>query len=305
MVILPAVALTTSAVLRSATAHVSALKGRVLDVLTLAKPTSADAAVSLVKVVSKLSPLLGNVIEFGAVEFLNKQAEYKKHGIWKRQDPDFPDAIFEGSVHPIPGLEIKAWFPFATEITARFKNSQAYFTDDRIYVCLLAWTLENIVYGRPMIIDVCIVSGKAVAESRDLHYHNPPDYLVVEPEDTKLRTRNLQQTNVNGYKWQDTRERFAEAEHLVKSWGPTGRRYGVTPTHQERIRKLLSTYTYRLDTNFAKMDRIVQAEVESFKTRVLETSVQGLKVGQWSRLFYEEGALKAVLKKRFDIGKEG
>ena len=39
--------------------------------------------------------------------------------------PGFPDTIFIGpNVTPSPGFEIKAWFPLATEITARFKDSQ-------------------------------------------------------------------------------------------------------------------------------------------------------------------------------------
>ena len=45
-------------------------------------------------------------------------------GEWIRQDPGFPDALFKSSIiQPNPGIEIKAWFPFATEITARFKDS--------------------------------------------------------------------------------------------------------------------------------------------------------------------------------------
>ena len=296
--------MTTRKVLDSATRHVAALRGRVLDVLTLSKPASADAAVNLAKVVSKLSPLLGNVIEFSAVEFLNEQKEYRKFGMWKRQDPDFPDAIFEGSVHPRPGLEIKAWFPFATEITARFKNSQTYFAEDSIYVCMLAWTLENLVFGKPMIIDVCIVSGKSVAEARDRHYHKPPDYLVLEPEDTAARTRNLQQTNVNGYKWQDTRQKFRRAEQIVKSWGRDGRNYSALPEYQAKVKGLFSRFRYRLDANFAKMDRIVEAKVESFKSSVMQTSLHGLKVAEWTKLLYNEAALRSSLEERFGIGRE-
>jgi hypothetical protein len=122
---------------------------------------------NLSKVISKLSPLLGNLIEFNIVEFLNDQEEFKNSGEWKRQNPGFPDAIFEGSVIPTPGFEIKAWFPLATEITARFKDSQNHFSEDQTYVCMLAWLPEKIIFGKPRIIDVCVISGKSVAESRD------------------------------------------------------------------------------------------------------------------------------------------
>jgi hypothetical protein len=74
------------------------------------------------KVISKLSPLLGNLIEFNTVEFLNKQKAFSPFGKWKRQDPGFPDTIFSGSIQPTPGLEIKAWFPLATEISDQPQN---------------------------------------------------------------------------------------------------------------------------------------------------------------------------------------
>ena len=263
--------MTVAEVLGSATLHIESLKGRVLDVLALTKPASLDSAVNLIKIISKLSPLLGNVIEFSAVEFLNGQPEYAGVGLWKRQDPDFPDAIFESAIRPAPGLEIKAWFPFATEITARFKISQALFTQDHISVCLLAWTLDDLVFGQPRIIDVCLAPARSVANARDKHYHRPPDYLVLEPEDTSLRTRNLRQTNVNGYKWQDTAEKLKEAELLVKGWGEKGKVYSPSIAYQARLRDLLGRFRYRLDTNFAKMDRIVHVEIEGFKERVLNT----------------------------------
>jgi len=77
-------------ILASASIHLQGLAGHIFDVLTISKPISPDAAVNLSKVVSKLSPLLGNLIEFNTVEFLNDQAEYQGLGEWKRQDPDFP-----------------------------------------------------------------------------------------------------------------------------------------------------------------------------------------------------------------------
>lgn len=110
-------------VLASASLHLQRLAGHVFDVLTISKPISPDAAVNLSKVVSKLSPLLGNLIEFNTVEFLNDQLEYHKLGEWRRQDPGFPDTIFVGpKVIPTPGFEIKAWFPLATEITGPFQR---------------------------------------------------------------------------------------------------------------------------------------------------------------------------------------
>src|SRR3954469_18476113 len=97
----------SKAILASGSLHLQSLAGHVFDLLTIQKPISPDAAVNLAKIISKLSPLLGNLIEFNTVEFLNDQPEYHGLGKWRRQDPGFPDTIFEG-LTPTPGFEIKA-----------------------------------------------------------------------------------------------------------------------------------------------------------------------------------------------------
>ena len=144
----------TLEVIDAASEQLKLLPGHVFDVLSVSKPVSPEAALNLSKVISKLSPLLGNMIEFNTCEFLNEKPEFQKLGKWKRQDPGFPDVIFDGIVKPVPGFEIKAWFPLATEITGRFKDSQNHFLDDRTHVALIAWLPEFLIYGRPKIIGV-------------------------------------------------------------------------------------------------------------------------------------------------------
>lgn len=235
-------------VLQVATEHLHRLPGHVFDVLDVSRPASPEAASNLAKVISKLSPLVGNMIEFNTCDFLNSQEEFRDVGVWKRQDPGFPDTVFISAIEPTPGFEIKAWFPLATEITARFKDSQNHFLRGQTDVAILAWLPEFIIFGRPKIIDLVIVPGMSVAKARDTHYHNPPDYLVLEPEDTSLRTQNLQQTNTNGYKWQsaDSPEKEAElrqeAASLVASWGPDGATYSPDSEYQSRLRQLLGDY---------------------------------------------------------------
>lgn len=293
----------TQTAIKVASKHLAGLRGHVLDLLTISAPVTPAAAVNLAKVVSKLSPILGNLIEFNTVEFLNQQKEFAALGKWKRQDPGFPDAIFEGKITPAPGFEIKAWFPLATEITARFKDSQKHFTKDQTYVVLLAWLPEHLIYGKPAVCDLCIVSGASVAKARDEHYHNPPDYLVVEPNDTSSRTSNLQQTNTNGYKFQGTKEQFAVAERLVKSWGAAGVKYSPSAEYQLRVQELMSKFPYRLDTNFAKTDRIVHTEIEAFKKRVLGSTVHGMTVQEWARLLGsgDESKIAKALRERVKI----
>ena len=191
--------MTHTDILAKAQEALTDLDNHLIDVVDIKKPTSISYAKQLAKVISKLSPLLGNMIEFSTVDLLNEH-DWNNYGEWIRQDPGFPDALFKSDIiMPNPGIEIKAWFPFATEITARFKDSVTMFSQDNIDVALIAWLPEHVIWGKPQIIDVLVVSGRSVAEARDRHYHRPPDYLVFEPEDTKERTANLQQTNTNGY----------------------------------------------------------------------------------------------------------
>lgn len=291
--------MTTAQAIEIAAGHLKGLSGHEFDLLTVAKPVSPEAAVNLAKVISKLSPLLGNLIEFNTCEYLSDKTEFKSIGKWVRQDPGFPDAIFQGDIVPVPGFEVKTWFPLATEITARFKDSQNHFIDDRTYVAMIAWLPELLIYGKPYILDVVVISGASVAKARDDHYHNPPDYLVFEPQDTSARTRNLQQTNTNGMKFQGTATEFAKAEKIVESWGGEGRKYRPTSEYQKLLWELESQFTYRLDTNYAKMDRIVHPQLEAFKTRVLNTKVNGMTVRQWSRILASED--DSYLKKNLEI----
>jgi len=293
----------TQDVINAASVHFLNLKGHTFDVLTVAKPVTSNAAVNLAKVISKLSPLLGNLIEFNTVEILNSKKEFSEHGRWKRQDPGFPDAIFEGKVSPVPGFEIKAWFPMATEITARFKDSQNHFKDDNTYVALLAWLPESLIYGKPQIVSVCVANARSVAQARDAHYHNPPDYLVLEPKDTKTRTKNLQQTNTSGHKFQGNEDEFKKALKIVKRWGKDGLVYRPTPDYQILLRELTSRFNYRLDTNFAKIDRIEHPDIEGFKSEVYKMPVKGMTVLEWGKLFSSEddAAIKEALKRHLQI----
>lgn len=288
--------------------YLRGLVGHEFDVLEVAKPVSPEAAVNLAKIISKLSPLVGNLIEFNSCEYLNDQEGFAGFGKWQRQDPGFPDAIFvSDSVTPTPGFEIKAWLPLATEITARFKNSQNHFAQDQTYVAMLAWLPEFLIFGKPTIVDIVVVSGASVAKARDDHYHKPPAYLVLEPGDTTERTINLQQTNTNGYKFQGTPEQFREAQALVQEWGGNGSFYQPTVAYQTLLRDLMARFPYRLDTNFAKMDRIVHSEIEAFKDRVYGTEFHGHTIGAWNRLLSigDENVIRNELAERFDIRDEG
>lgn len=291
-------------ILNSAKKELTSLDTHLIDVVDIKRPQSITYAKNLAKVVSKLSPLLGNMIEFSTVDLLNSY-NWKDAGHWIRQDPGFPDALFQSDfIFPNPGIEIKAWFPFATEITARFKDSITMFDRDNIDMALIAWLPEHVIWGKPQIIDVLVVSGKSVAKARDLHYHRPPDYLVLEPEDTSSRTANLQQTNTNGYKLQRdkcTAKQLEKVSKFVASWGKNGTHYDYSPEYQHKLRELQAIGIYRLDTNYAKIDRIEHAEIEEFKKKVLNRPFNGKSIKEWGNVLCSkddsllEDALKTIL----------
>lgn len=262
----------------------SKLPGHTFDVINLSKPQTMQEAINLSKIVSKLSPLVGNLIEYKMVDFFNSINELQTLGKWKRQDPGFPDTVFESTISPAPGFEIKAWFPLATEITARFKDSQNFFFADQTNVLLIAWLPEHLLFGRPKVLGVCNVSGKSVAEARDTHYFNPPDYLVLEPEDTSTRTVNLQQTNTNGYKFQGTQKDFEKAQQYLQGLPDFSPVYEPTPEYQAKVRNLVEKFKYRLDTNYAKIDRIEHDDIESFKTEMLDFQFNGLPIKEWAKI---------------------
>lgn len=281
--------MTYKEILIKASEHLHSMQGNYVDVVEVKKPPTIEYADHLTKVVSKLSPLVGNMIEYYVCVELN-QLDWEGFGEWKRQDPGFPDTVFEGSISPTPGIEVKTWFPLATEITARFKDSINHFKFDQTHVALVVWLPEYIIYGKPKIIDVWVDTASSLANARDKHYHRPPDYLVFEPEDTSLRTANLQQTNTNGYKFQGNKALLLEAEELVQSWGKNGKSYSANAKYQKKLRELLRLYPYRLDTNFAKIDRIQHKGLKAFKTEVMKTQIHGHSLSEWTKLLGDKNS---------------
>ncbi|MBM4607288.1 hypothetical protein GS575_33195 [Rhodococcus hoagii] len=47
----------------------------------------------------------------------------------------------------------------------------------------------------------------------------------------------------------------------------------------------MSRLTYRLDTNFAKIDRVANADVEKFKSAILGEIYLGKTFAQWKKIF--------------------
>jgi hypothetical protein len=260
------------------------LAGEAVDTLTV-KSLSAEDAPFLGQIVSKLSPMIGNLLERRIIQILDQSTDDSGHGMhWRRQDPGFPDAMLIDSVGQSTnaGYEVKAWYALSTELTGRFRESQNLLRPRNVRLVIIAWCMSHLVYGVPQILDVLAVPGIEVAASRDNHYHKPPDYLIVEPGDTTARTRNLQQTNVNGYKLQD-QSRLLEAQQIVQKH-PGRLSEPPSAPAQSLAQELMATFPYRLDTNFAKIDRVDNLDIENFKARVLTRTMRGRSMSEWTRV---------------------
>jgi hypothetical protein len=128
------------AVLDNAEEALEGLEGHVVDVVSIRKPNGEDEILGWLLTISKLLPLVGNMLE---VEFVRRfnQLDLPDEWTWERQDPGFPGAGLKGLPGPTPGIEIKAWFPLATEITGRFWESQRRLSesDVRVAAILANW----------------------------------------------------------------------------------------------------------------------------------------------------------------------
>jgi len=263
----------------------SDLTNQRLDTVTVRSLDQKDAPF-LALVVSKLSPILGNLLERHIASMLSNDLmtnDTASRYRWVRQDPEFPDALLVATdgTSTRAGYEVKAWYPLSTEVTGRFRESLNLLAGRDVRLTIVSWMMDRIVYGTPVILDVLLIDARSVAEARDAHYHN---YLIVEPRDTSARTRNLQQTNVNGYKLQEaSAARRAEAEAAVAT-----SRARTAPPHSQEAQALASDlmarFAYRLDTNFAKLDRIDHPTIESFKRAVHNTNIYGRTVLDWSKV---------------------
>lgn len=273
-------------VLNDASSNINSMVDDIFDIINIGEPDSLDYAIFMSHIESKISSIVGNMIEYAMANHLNETSSFRAQGVWKRQDPEFPDNIFvSDQLDEYPGIEVKAWYPLATEITARFKPSQSILSNNNPLLALVAWLPEYILHGRPKIIGVKIIPAMQLAQSRDNHYFDPPSYLVVEPEDTVNRTRNLQQRNVNGFKDQNwTDEEKAKANDFLNTLRFNNHQYSIDPTIHQLTNYLLHHFNYREDTNFAKINRIENPAVTAFKAEIMNKEIFKHPISYWSHI---------------------
>lgn len=278
--------ITESIILDDAKIALQSLIGHKFNVLSISPPSDKEYARFLSKINSKLSSIIGNMIEEKMANHLNKQSNYTNIGEWIRQDPGFPDNIFNSyHLKSTPGIEVKAWLPFSTEITGRFKVSQRLLQNKGpTFLALVAWMPENILHGSPEILDILFEPAMNIAKSRDNHYFKPPQYILNEPIDTSNRTINLQQQNVEGYIFQGDDTQMDEAKKIISRLELDEIVYPPTDNLLMTLESLRKKYNYRLDTNFAKVDRINNEKIKKFKQEVLKLEKFNKPLSYWKNI---------------------
>ena len=226
--------------------------------------------------ISKLSPLISNIIEFDLCHYLNLWNIFDG-GYWERNESSFPDLRFisRQPKNIVQGIEVKAWEVNSTEITCRFRESLLNFKQNNIYVLLFGWRLEEIYKGTPVLLDFWYGQGEKVAYNRDKEYFNPPHNLIIEPYDNNDKNKSLKQTNSIGLIFQGNKEERTEAEKEVDTWLKRHNEkdiiyYKSSLKGQVFLNRLRSKYKYRVDTNFGKMDRFKYDGIDEFKLRIFQ-----------------------------------
>ena len=79
--------------------------------------------------------------------------------------------------------------------------------------------------------------------------------------------------------------------------------YEATPEFQTKIKSFIEKFPYRLDTNYAKIDRIEHEGIERFKNKTLNSVINGKTIKEWARIIGAENSAPLItqLKTHFDI----
>jgi len=242
---------------------------------------------------AKFSSVLSNLLEVHVVDQLN---EYNRiNNVWPgyrwiSQDPYFPDCILvplEGhdpstDTHGVMGIEVKIWYPMATELTGRLNESQATVGLGNSVLLIGAWIPNFIIWGQIETLAVGIFDILDVIRTRDNRWFYPPAALITEPRDTSERTSNLQQTNVSFWEIQSGREL---ASNIVELW-PT-MEYSTEEEMQDRIHDLLNhpNIDYRPENqNRNKIQRIGHSGIREWQLEISQIEICARQLREWFRL---------------------
>jgi len=282
---------------------------RTLNILKVNK-CNEDAVIEFIKNMSKLSSLISVQIETKALKRIN--ATYgdslpdnvgwvvnERIGGEKYPDLAFGDFEFDpGSDWVWPGVEIKAWCPFATAMSGRMMKGQSIMQKYPDQLLLVAWLPEHLLYGKPQVIGTWVGDGLEMAKSRDEYWHDPPRSLILEPDFSPDREAHKQHTNVDRYLWDDSDDKLDEAREMARDLDLLGTTYSYEGDYQRRVRQLYSSFTYKKGTNFRKLNRLHHDPLDTFPERIRQnTTIEGKTLAEWNTHLKNDdaNAFKTVL----------
>lgn len=270
------------------------IDGQTIDVLTVNR-CDEDAVIGFIKNMSKLSSLISVQIEMRAVKRVNSMYNEQlpdnvgwviNERIGGEKYPDLAFADFEftpSSDWVWPGVEIKAWCPFATEMSGRMMKGQSIMQKYPDQLLLVAWLPEHLLYGQPKVIGTWKGDGLDMAKSRDNHWHDPPSSLILEPDFSPERDAHKQHTNVDRYLWDDKDSKEDEARQMADNLNILDTSYSYKDEYQQRVRQLYSSFNYKKGTNFRKLNRLHHQPLDNFPDHIRQnTYIEGKSLAEWN-----------------------
>lgn len=263
-----------------ANVQLASLAGTCIDSIIINSSDPREAPY-LSMLLPRLSPYIGNLLERRVADLLNREV---RHGFrWIHQEQDIPETclLSPGNISTECGFEVKAWHALSSKITSRFRVSTQQLKGRNIRLVIISWMMTKVLFGAPTILDVLSVDAYSVARLRDFNYHNPPENLIIEPEDIQNDGDSLQRNHVNGYRIMEREPEALEAAWAAARSHPDFQAPPGSERAQDFSRMLLEKYEYKLDGKFAKIDWAKHPEVEAFKSNVLRMEPYGCPLKDW------------------------
>jgi hypothetical protein len=217
------------------------------------------------KDLAKASDLVSGVVEDRIPALLNsvRSTTWDEEGTlgdyeWRKFAIGFPDILLVRRSNPSDVLfeiEAKSWYILSSDpLTARFLTSQTVIKDGTLVV-VVAWMLDGVVSGSPVLLRIYVDDARRLARARDEKWTDtaPVDsHRVVDPDNPVGTPRNLLKTQVRG-----------EIRNAAGSWGKDA-------------------------DNFGKLDRLYDDQVKAFRDGVWELPAAGKALKSW-RDFIKRG----------------
>lgn len=201
-----------------------ALEGTTIEDLQL--PLPGD-----LRDLSKAAAMVSGVVEDRIPAMLNqvRAQTWDKDGHYvsfefRRSTIGFPDILLVQRSDPsvvIFEIEAKSWYLLSRDaLTARFYTSSQAINYGTL-VAVVAWMLDGVVSGSPVLLRIHAADAKALAEGRDAEWikSNPETHRVVEPDNTTVTTSNLVKNQVRGEyysngRWAKDSDNFGKLERI-------------------------------------------------------------------------------------------